>query len=168
MGVSAATKQAPIVMNMEYRIKLPDHDFVVADKHKLIPSVYGAMIIEPQGMGTPEAVTHSGPTYVAIRSGKHSSSTAGTHAADLKTIFTIEEFRDVCRTKEGSPKPVLLVSVDGGPDENPRSRKVLLQAIRTFKELDLDVMIVITNAPGKLVCIITWKSIRLFQYKLSS
>ena len=36
--LTAANKQAPMLMHMEYQVTLPDHDFVVAPKHKLIPS----------------------------------------------------------------------------------------------------------------------------------
>ena len=42
LGLPAANKQVRVVMHLQYRIKLPDHDFVVAEKHKLIPSVYAA------------------------------------------------------------------------------------------------------------------------------
>ena len=35
-GLTAANKQAPMLMHMEYRVKLPDYDFLAA-KHKLIP-----------------------------------------------------------------------------------------------------------------------------------
>ncbi len=38
LGLTAANKQAPIVVGLEYRIRLPDHDFVVALRHKLIVS----------------------------------------------------------------------------------------------------------------------------------
>ena len=38
MGIPAAHKQAPLLMSMKIQIKLPDHDFVVGTKHKLIPS----------------------------------------------------------------------------------------------------------------------------------
>lgn len=40
IGLTAANKQAPLLMHLEYRIQLPDHDWVVAAGHKLIPSVY--------------------------------------------------------------------------------------------------------------------------------
>lgn len=40
IGITAATKQAPMVMHMTYEIRLPGHDFVVATSHKLTPSVY--------------------------------------------------------------------------------------------------------------------------------
>lgn len=61
LGLPAANKQAPILMHLEYVVQLPDHDFVVAEGHKLIPSVYAACGI------TDKAVTYSGPTFIAIR-----------------------------------------------------------------------------------------------------
>lgn len=90
LGITAANAQAPILMHLDYRVQLPDHDFVVAEKHKLIPSVYAGILIKKDGEGSPEAVTYSGPTYVAIRSGKHSSSNAETHAI---VIHKLSEFR---------------------------------------------------------------------------
>ena len=41
LGLAAASLQAPILMHLSYKVRLPDHDFVVGAKHKLIPSVYG-------------------------------------------------------------------------------------------------------------------------------
>ncbi|EFX78718.1 hypothetical protein DAPPUDRAFT_245911 [Daphnia pulex] len=38
IGITAAKIQAPMLMHMQYRVKLPDHDWVVATGHKLIPS----------------------------------------------------------------------------------------------------------------------------------
>lgn len=40
LGLAAANLQAPILMHMEYKVRLPDHSFVVVPKHQLIPSVY--------------------------------------------------------------------------------------------------------------------------------
>ena len=42
IGITAATKQVPMVMYMTYEIRLPDHNFLVATSHKLAPSVYPA------------------------------------------------------------------------------------------------------------------------------
>ena len=39
IGVTAANLQAPLVMHMDFKVRLSDHDFVVANKHKLILSV---------------------------------------------------------------------------------------------------------------------------------
>lgn len=72
-------------------------------------------------MGNREAVGYSGPTYISIRSGKHSSSTALSHGLDFEKLLTLHEFDDI--TKSGVDqivKPILVLTVDGGPDENPR------------------------------------------------
>ena len=42
IGITAATKQAPMVMHMIYEIRLPDHDVAIATSYKLIPSAYVA------------------------------------------------------------------------------------------------------------------------------
>lgn len=60
LGVTAAKEQSPIMMHMEYRVRLPDHDWVVAEKHKLIPSVYAGLQIKPKGYGRKEFVSYSG------------------------------------------------------------------------------------------------------------
>lgn len=64
-------------MHLQYRVSLPDHDWVIAEKHKLIPSVYAACVV------TDEKVLYSGPTYISIRSGKHDGSSASSHLADF-------------------------------------------------------------------------------------
>ncbi|KAK9874058.1 hypothetical protein WA026_002413 [Henosepilachna vigintioctopunctata] len=136
-------------MHLDYRVKLPDHDFVVAEKHKLIPSIYAGIIVKKDGEGKPEAVTHSGPTYVAIRSGKHSSSNAETHATDIHKLSEISAFENFMKTREGFVKPVFIFTCDGGPDENPRYERVIISAIQHFKDFDLDAVYIATNAPGR-------------------
>jgi len=93
LGITAANKQAPLLMHVEYKVTLPDHDFVVAEGHKFIPSVYaGIELKDGKPNGDPSLVSHSGPTYVAIRSGKHCSSNASTHAFDFDRLLTLPEF----------------------------------------------------------------------------
>lgn len=106
IGTTAANKQLPLLMHVEYRVSLPDHDWVVASKHKLIPSVYAACIIKADTIGSPEAVTYTGPTYIAIRSAKHSSSKASTHAVDLKKLLTLETFKEIVRDEVGAINPL--------------------------------------------------------------
>ena len=108
-------------MHMEYRVRLPDHDWVVGSRHKLIPSVYaGIHIISKSPIGQPDAVSYSGPTNIAIRSGKHSSSTATTHVIDFERLLKLENFESMLHTSSGEVKPVLVNFVDGDLDENPR------------------------------------------------
>jgi hypothetical protein len=66
IGLTAIQKQAPLLMHLEYRVRLPDHDWVIASKHKLIPSVYGGCVIGKK-IGDRMAVSYSGPTHIAIR-----------------------------------------------------------------------------------------------------
>lgn len=95
IGLTAANKQAPLLMHLEYKVTLPDHDWVVAPRHKLIPSVYAGIKIEDGKIGDPKTVTYSGPTYIAIRSAKHCSSTAATHAFDFQNLLRMESFREI-------------------------------------------------------------------------
>lgn len=150
IGLTAANKQAPLLMHVEYKVTLPDHDWVVAPQHKLIPSVYAGIVIKENCLDSKVAVTYSGPTFVAIRSGKHSSSTALSHANDIETLLSMPEFDQYCRVGAGGQaKPVFMFSVDGGPDENPRYEKVIRVAIHHFVKQNLDACLIATNAPGR-------------------
>ena len=80
------------MMHVEYRVSLNDHDWVVATEHKLIPSVYAGIQIQSNGLGNREAVGYLRPNYIAIRSGKHSSSIAFIHALDFKKLLTLKEW----------------------------------------------------------------------------
>ena len=106
LGLTAATLQAPLLMHLEYKVKLPDHSFVVATRDKLNPSVYGVCDVNLKG-----DVTYSGDTFVRIRSGKHDKSSAETHAYDMHELF---------RSEQIAPKPILLMETDGAQDEAPR------------------------------------------------
>ena len=39
LGLVAASLQILILMHMEYKVRLPDHNFVVGPRHTLIPCV---------------------------------------------------------------------------------------------------------------------------------
>ena len=49
LGLAAASLQAPILMHLDYCVRLPDHSFVVGERHNLIPSIYGLCEISPKG-----------------------------------------------------------------------------------------------------------------------
>lgn len=140
MGKTAATKQSPILMKAEFKVKLPDHDWTVAPRHKLTPSVYAGLEI------VNGKVTYSGPTYIAIRSAKHDSSTAFSHAIDLDRLLGLNGFREFCKTND-QVKPIWMIFVDGGPDENPRFPKTLRFAVQHFKKHNLDALFIACHAP---------------------
>ena len=78
-------------MHMEYKVILPDHDYVVASQHKLIPSVIGDMQVRENDLPG-DAVTYSGSTYCAIRSAKHPGSSAYHHLQDMRRIRSLDIF----------------------------------------------------------------------------
>ena len=134
LGLAAANLQAPILMHMEYKVKLIDHDFVVGPQHKSIPSVYG--ICEVTKL---RAISYSGNTFIRVRSGNHDTSNAYAHAYDVRELFQGELVKR---------KPILLMEIDGAQDEAPRYPKTLATAVDLFCHLNLDVLLHGVNAAG--------------------
>ena len=120
MGIPAATKQGKVLMHLDYKVKLPEHQYVVASRHKLKPSVYAFCTIEPDLVGSPDLVEYTGPTAIRIRSCKHDSSTSRTDLVDLKGMFTGvfcgDDWRNILIDRKGETRPVLILRPDGGPD----------------------------------------------------
>ena len=149
-GIPAANKQSTIVMNMEYNVKLPDHDFFVTAAHKLTPSVIAGLKIEVDKFDN--AVSYSEPTYIGIRSGKHDSSTAATHASDLRHLYdSVDEFKSLLHRADGITKTVLIILIDGGPDENLHYKKTIRFACHNFTRFNLDATFISKQAPGRSV-----------------
>lgn len=96
-------------------------------------------------------MSYSGPTYIAIRSAKHDSSTAFTHGADFDVLSSEPSFMPFMNTEFGAMKPIVIVTVDGGPDENPRYQNPLTVVKNHFIQYNLDLMIVATHAPGTIL-----------------
>lgn len=152
MGIPAATKQAQVLMHLDYKIKLPDHQYVIASRHSLKPSVYAFCVINPSLVGTPDAVEYVGPTAVRIRSCKHDSSTIERHIVDLKSIITGAEcgddWRNLVINDAGDTRPILILRPDGGPDWNPRHEKNQAGYVKLFKDLNLDAILVALHPEG--------------------
>ena len=149
IGITAAEKQTPLLMHMEYQVTLPDHDFVVGSRHKLISSVVGDMKVVKSKHLTNDGVTYSGATYIAIRSAKHSGSSTFHHLQDMNRARSLPEFTKSFQNQQSKEKKVMIVTVDGGPDENPRYSNTISCAIEYFCEHDLDAYFLATNAPGR-------------------
>ena len=150
IGLTAANKQAPMLMHMEYKVILPDHDYVIAPQHKLVLSVIGDMKIIKSKDLMNDAVSYSGATYIGIRSMKHVGSSAFSHLQDMKRIRSLSEFSTSFKDDRNDDKKVMIVTLDGGPDENPRYENTINCAIEYFEEYDLDALFIATNAPSKI------------------
>ncbi len=127
IGLPILKKQTALLMHLEYKVTLPDHDFPIGENHKLIPSVYAACLHDKDG-----TIGYSGPTHVAIRSAKHNHSSAESHIADFNHLLNLDAFKehammgnDVFTDGEVAVKPLVFLSVDGGPDESPKNTKTL-------------------------------------------
>ena len=146
IGITAASKPSLLLMHMEYKVISPDHDYIVASQHKLFLSVIGDMQVRENNFSE-DAVTYSGPTYSVIRSAKHSGSSAYHHLQDMKCMQLLNIF-DGSFENNGEAKPVvMIVTVDGCSDENPRYTKTIECAIDYFLSQDLDAFFLATNAP---------------------
>ena len=145
--ITVAKKQTPLFMHMEYQVTLPDHDLVVGYKHKLIPSVIGDMKVVKSKNLTNDAVNYSSPTYIAIMSAKHSSSSAFHHLRDMNRVRSLPDFTGSFQDKSSKEQKVMIVTVDGGPDEISRYTNTINCLTDYFNEHDLDAYLVATNAP---------------------
>jgi hypothetical protein len=109
------------LMHVEYRVDHRNHDWVVAGRHKLIPSVYAGIHTVLVGFGNKQAAGCSGSTYTVVRSRKDFLSTALSHGLDLEMLLNLKAFEAI--TMNGtvrSVNPVFVSTVDGGPDKDPR------------------------------------------------
>ena len=71
------------------------------------------------------------------------------HAADFERLQQLPEFDQVMKDATGNMKPVVITTVDGDPDENPRHEKVIKLGIHHFLENELDCYCKAPNAPGR-------------------
>ena len=61
----------------------------------------------------------------------------------------LQEFNTAALDSSNEVKPIVIITVDGGPDENPRFPKTLASSIDIFKTHNLDALFVLTHAPGQ-------------------
>ena len=142
LGLPISKKQTAILMHLEYKVMLPDHDFLIGEKYKLIPSVYAACLEKDV------EVCYNGPTFISIRSGKHDKSCAETHSDNFERILQLKKIQDAALTPNKDVKPLVFVSVNGGPDEAPKNQQALAVWARQFENNVLDAVFVFTHAPG--------------------
>ena len=95
-----------------------------------------------------DVFTYSGPTYIGIQSAKHLGSRASNHLTNMKQIRELPEFKRSFKNSKNKEKPIMIVTVDGGPDENPRYEITISCAVDYFNTYDLDAFFLVTNIPG--------------------
>ena len=121
-------------INIIYNWAFYLHTAKGAERHQLTPSVYAGIIIKEKLHGQKRSCDLFRPN-VHCYSGKHSSSTATTYAKDLVKLLTLDDFESLALGEDKKVKPVIRLSVDGGPDENPRYKKVIISLCITFQRV---------------------------------
>src|SRR6266542_1840479 len=67
---------------------------------------------------------------------------------DLKSLASNSQYNDVLKMN-GTIRPIWILLVDGGPDENPRHLKNIKTYCQLFKKFNLDFLSIRTHAPGQ-------------------
>ena len=130
---------------------MPGHDFVFDSKNKFILSVKGDMKVVKSKDLINDVVSYFGPTYIAIRSTKHPGSLTFHHVRDMNKVRSLSEFTNRFQDKSSKVKKVMIVTVDRGPDENPRYINTTNWATDYSNEGDLHAYFVATSAPGRSI-----------------
>ena len=77
-------------MSVKYKVQLPDHDFVIATKHKLTPFVIGLRKFQDTPLANKTAVKYSEPTVILVKSVKHTPSNVSVQIeATTTTLLTL-------------------------------------------------------------------------------
>ncbi|PKY35173.1 hypothetical protein RhiirB3_501455 [Rhizophagus irregularis] len=143
LGTPAVGRTFKTVQTVNEPVIIEDHDFPVGSKMKLIPSVY--LTIDPTDSSN---TLRTGKLSIFIRPEYFIGTSSETHIADLESIVSNEEFFTIIK-KDDEVKPIWILLVDGGPDENPKHMKNIIQYAHLFRALNLDYLTVCTHASGQ-------------------
>src|SRR2546430_7648818 len=124
-------------------VTLPDHDFPIGMQQKLIPSVY--LLINPRNTND---TFRNGQLSIFICPQYQVGTSSATHMSDLNSLTQDARFDEILKT-DGQIKPIWILLVDGGPDENLRHMKNIFEYCRMFRAFDLDYLSVRTHADRK-------------------
>ena len=143
VGIPAVRRHFETMQTVLESVSLPDHDFPIGTSQKLIPSVY--LLINPKEA---DESLRAGQMAIFIRAQWHLGFSSTTHMTDILSLVSNEEFTEFFNYK-GKVKPLWILLVDGGPDENPRHLKNVNQYCKLFRHLNLDYLTIRTHAPGQ-------------------
>ncbi|CAB4476999.1 unnamed protein product [Rhizophagus irregularis] len=143
LGTPAVGRTFKTVQTVNEPVIIEDHDFPVGSKMKLIPSVY--LTIDPTDSSN---TLRTGKLSIFIRPEYFIGTSSETHIADLESIVSNEEFFTIIK-KDDEVKPIWILLVDSGPDENLKHMKNIIQYAHLFHALNLDYLTVRTHAPGQ-------------------
>ena len=133
VGVAATNKQTALLISVKYEAHLPDHDFIIAPKHKLTPAVIGLREVRDTRLADGKKVKDSVHTVIQVKSLKHTPSNA---SAQIEAFDNMVKTEEMSKLSDRSTKPILILIRDrnDGLQFLPTRNKL----ISIFKEHDLD------------------------------
>ncbi|CAG8812733.1 214_t:CDS:2, partial [Cetraspora pellucida] len=143
LGIPAVGKTFKAIQSANEPTTLPDHDFPVGSKQKLIPSIY--LLIDPNDTND---TLRSGQLSIYIHSQYEIGTSAMTYMSDLQSLVNNSHFDNRLKVDD-KIRPIWVLIVDGSPDENLRHLKNIYQYCNMFRSFDLDYLTVRTYAPSQ-------------------
>ncbi|EXX75382.1 hypothetical protein GLOIN_2v1783204 [Rhizophagus irregularis DAOM 181602=DAOM 197198] len=143
LGVPAVGRTFHTLQSVNELVSVADHDFPLGNAQKLVPSVY--LMIKPNELND-ELRTVQLAIFVRRQWSLGTSSLS--HMQDLENLTLDPKYNDVLKTNR-EIRPIWVLLVDGGPDENPRHLKNIKTYCHLFQKFDLDYLTVRTHATGQ-------------------
>ena len=143
LGVPAVGRTFRTLQSVNEPMSVADHDFPAGFGQKLIPSVY--LMIKPNEKNDD---LRTGQLAIFVRRQWSFGTSSLTHMEDLECLTQDSQYDDVLKFN-GEIRPIWVLLVDGGPDENPRHLKNIKVYCQLFKKFNLDYLSVRTHAPGQ-------------------
>ena len=143
LGVPAVGRTFRTLQSVHEPVSVADHDFPLGNGQKLVPSVY--LMIKPNESNDE---LRTGQLAIFVRRQWSLGTSSLSHMQDLENLALDPKYNDVLKTN-GEIRPIWVLLVDGGPDENPRHLKNINNYCQLFRKFDLDYLTVRTHAPGQ-------------------
>ncbi|CAG8783419.1 23675_t:CDS:2 [Gigaspora margarita] len=126
LGILMVGHMFKILQSINEPVSVADYDFSVGSKMKLIPSVY--LIIDPANSNDSFRL---GQLLIFIRPKYFVGTSSLTRMSDLQSIISNQQFAGALM-KEDKIKPIFVLLVDRGPDENQKHMKNIIQYCNFF------------------------------------
>jgi hypothetical protein len=143
LSIPAVGRTFQTIQSFQELVTLSDHDFSIGMQQKLIPSVY--LLIN---LSDTNNTFRNGQLSIFVCPQYQVGTSLETHMNDLNLLTQDSRFDGILKV-DGQIKPIWILLVNGGPNENLRHMKNIHQYCRMFWAFDLDYLSIQTHAPGQ-------------------
>src|SRR4051794_27120372 len=117
LGLPAVGRSFCTLQSVNEPVCVADHDFPAGNGQKLIPSI--SLIIKPNESNDE---LRTGKLAICVRHQWSFGTSSLTHMQDLESLTSDPQYDDALKINR-EIRPIWVLLVDGGPDENPRHLK---------------------------------------------